>query len=659
MAVNLSPVGGVAAQFFDNSGNVLTGGKLFTYLAGTTTPQPSYTTAAGNIAWSNPILLDAAGRVSGSGEIWLTDGIQYKFILRDSNDVLIATYDNINGINSNFVNFTNQQEIQIATAGQTVFNLNTVQYQPGTNSLSVFVDGVNQYGPGAQYAYLETDADTVTFTNGLHVGAEVKFTTSQLNSSSAGDASQVSYNPPFINSVPTNVEAKLAQYVNVIDFGAVGDYDPNTNTGTDDTVAIQNAIDYGFANQKSIYIPSGNYLVSNLIVYATTCLVGTGRHTTNLFVKDGTTGAIIWDNDNSALKVILKDFAVYGRSIAGITDIIKLGLGTSPFGTEGVVSGLFLRDAPNAKGMNVLGNVSFFETITVWNCDTSFYILGDANYMSNLVAYAPTTFGLYASNCHVRGIEIEAPADTSIPIYIYRDSYISNVVFSLANNTTIAYLVELDPAVYQWSVENIQYVFGSNPGSISVTSGNFKDVNGSFFGGSASGVQPVIQSFRSAGDFRDGLYVKEQQLQSFTFRIFESSSLIYHRIGAVGQSSTATNNAATINGATNIDTVTPSGANATTPFASGAKINSANTSTIIFDTEAQIPGNFIGSAVITVNTTGTVLTANLFTLSVNVNGVTKERMAVQFLNASSGAGFDLTAIPVGKVIDVNITAYIA
>jgi hypothetical protein len=239
MAVNLSPVGGVAAQFFDNSGNVLTGGKLYTYLAGTTTPAVTYTTSAGNVPWSNPIILDAAGRVSGSGEIWLVDASQYKFILRDNNDVLIATYDNINGINSNFVAFTNQQEIQTATAGQTVFNLSTVQYQPGTNSLSVFVDGVNQYGPGAQYAYIETDADTVTFVNGLHVGALVKFTTSQLNSSGASvDAQQVSYTPPFTNSVATNVEVKLSQYVSVEDFGAAGD------GVADDTIAFQNAAAY-------------------------------------------------------------------------------------------------------------------------------------------------------------------------------------------------------------------------------------------------------------------------------------------------------------------------------------------------------------------------------------------------------------------------------
>jgi hypothetical protein len=96
MAVNLSPVGGAAAQFFTNTGAVLTGGKLFTYAAGTTTPAVTYTTSAGNVAHTNPIILDAAGRVPG-GEIWLTVGVNYKFILKDSNDVLIGTYDNIPG----------------------------------------------------------------------------------------------------------------------------------------------------------------------------------------------------------------------------------------------------------------------------------------------------------------------------------------------------------------------------------------------------------------------------------------------------------------------------------------------------------------------------------------------------------------------------------
>jgi hypothetical protein len=98
MAVNLSPVGGAAAQFFDNNGVILSGGKIYTYVAGTTTNQTTYTSSAGNVAHTNPIILDSAARVP-SGEIWLTDSVLYKFVLKNSLDVLIGTYNNIAGIN--------------------------------------------------------------------------------------------------------------------------------------------------------------------------------------------------------------------------------------------------------------------------------------------------------------------------------------------------------------------------------------------------------------------------------------------------------------------------------------------------------------------------------------------------------------------------------
>ena len=93
MSVFLSPIGGVGWQFFNNDGTVLAGGKLNTYIAGSSTPKTTYTTSAGNIAHANPIVLDSAGRVPG-GEIWLTAGL-YKFVLNTSAGVLIATYDNI------------------------------------------------------------------------------------------------------------------------------------------------------------------------------------------------------------------------------------------------------------------------------------------------------------------------------------------------------------------------------------------------------------------------------------------------------------------------------------------------------------------------------------------------------------------------------------
>jgi hypothetical protein len=97
MAVYLSPFGGVGAQFFDNSGIPLTGGKIYTYSAGTTTPAPTYTTFMGNVAHTNPIVLDSAGRIPAGGEVWLDITKSYKFVMKTSTDVLIGTWDNISG----------------------------------------------------------------------------------------------------------------------------------------------------------------------------------------------------------------------------------------------------------------------------------------------------------------------------------------------------------------------------------------------------------------------------------------------------------------------------------------------------------------------------------------------------------------------------------
>ena len=129
MAVFLSPIGGAGWQFFDNNGNVLTGGKLYTYAAGTTTPLASYISSAGNTAHTNPIILDAAGRVPG-GEIWLSSA-RYKFALYTSVNVLIATYDNIAGAGVLLpINFTG--------------NGSTVAYSVSGNVVSVYINGVYQ-----------------------------------------------------------------------------------------------------------------------------------------------------------------------------------------------------------------------------------------------------------------------------------------------------------------------------------------------------------------------------------------------------------------------------------------------------------------------------------------------------------------------------------
>lgn len=136
-AVSLSIFGGVGAQFFDNNGNPLSGGKIYTYEAGTTTPLATYTSSTGVTAHTNPIVLDSGGRVPAGGEIWNAAQL-YKFVLKTSADVTIATYDNV-GSSFNAIaiiaNFTGDgSTVAFTLAGAPA----------GENATSVYINGVYQ-----------------------------------------------------------------------------------------------------------------------------------------------------------------------------------------------------------------------------------------------------------------------------------------------------------------------------------------------------------------------------------------------------------------------------------------------------------------------------------------------------------------------------------
>ena len=97
MTVYLSAFAGAGAQFFTDDNEVLAGGKIYTYAAGTTTPLATYTSSTGSTLNPNPIVLDSGGRLPE--DMWLIEDQTYRFVLTDSADVQIGAYDNIPGIN--------------------------------------------------------------------------------------------------------------------------------------------------------------------------------------------------------------------------------------------------------------------------------------------------------------------------------------------------------------------------------------------------------------------------------------------------------------------------------------------------------------------------------------------------------------------------------
>ena len=142
---NLSSFAGAGAQFFDDNGNPLTGGKVYTYAAGTTTPLATYTTSAGTVANTNPIILDAAGRTPN--EIWLVAGTLYKFIVQTSVSVLVGTYDGLPAIND-------------------PYSINSLLGSvTGTNAIAaVATPSLTAYAAGATYAFIAANSNTAAAT---------------------------------------------------------------------------------------------------------------------------------------------------------------------------------------------------------------------------------------------------------------------------------------------------------------------------------------------------------------------------------------------------------------------------------------------------------------------------------------------------------------
>lgn len=81
-------------QYVDENSDPYSGGKLYFYKAGTSTPLTVYKTSSGT-AHASPIVLDTEGRIADSDGVFVPTDQDYKVILHDSSDVEVFSIDNL------------------------------------------------------------------------------------------------------------------------------------------------------------------------------------------------------------------------------------------------------------------------------------------------------------------------------------------------------------------------------------------------------------------------------------------------------------------------------------------------------------------------------------------------------------------------------------
>jgi hypothetical protein len=295
MAVSLSQYAGAGAQFFDNNGNPLAGGLIYTYAAGTTTPAATYTSSSGLTANANPIVLDSAGRTPA--QIWLTSGLSYKFVLQTSLGVTIKTDDNI------FASFELAKEIGIAVGlgagsvatniavGDTALDSNTTgsnNTAAGYNALTGNTDGIQNVAVGSQALDANTSGDynVAVGYDALSAATTVNYNTGigyrALNATVTGAGNTAVGSDALLLTTGSNNTAVGYAAGNSLTTGSnntVIGYDADVSSAT-----VSNEVTIGNSSITSLRVPG-------LTLTAGAKWINNGTQTVAALVAAGTAGA--------------------------------------------------------------------------------------------------------------------------------------------------------------------------------------------------------------------------------------------------------------------------------------------------------------------------------------------------------------------------------
>ena len=182
----------------DNNGAIVPGGKLYTYLAGTTTNQATYTDVALTVPNANPIVLDSAGRAV----VYVPSGSSFKLVLKTAADVTLWTRDNVAAVPSSTTEFD-----ITGVFGEAVDARDVVYLSDGSGGLTAgrwyIADADNTYGSSdATLIGMVPEAVALAATGTIRLGGRI----TGLTGLTAGTRYYVSATAGALtSSAPTNV----------------------------------------------------------------------------------------------------------------------------------------------------------------------------------------------------------------------------------------------------------------------------------------------------------------------------------------------------------------------------------------------------------------------------------------------------------------------
>jgi len=284
------------------TGVPLAGGKLYTYIAGTSTPKATYSDYACTTPNANPVVLDSRGEAT----IYL-NGL-YKLVLKDSSGTTIWTMDRVGSDQGTSYAFYPDPTVEDQGATSDGASLYDIVSSLSKEKKATIIFSHNGLANTTTYTF-STSLDLSDYTNLVF-----KVENGALLSSPAAGVTVTIYSPKNITASPRQqifggsgtITFSTSDKGSVMWFGATGD------GTTNDSFAFQSAI----TALRHAYVPAGTYLIDNTTIPSNTLIEGEDRDSTVIKLVSSASDEPIFegsDTTNGNENITIRNLTIDGN----------------------------------------------------------------------------------------------------------------------------------------------------------------------------------------------------------------------------------------------------------------------------------------------------------------------------------------------------------